>query len=435
MFEREPNIDIVFRNGLKDLEVLPPADVWDNIPPMPVRLVRHRNIYRIAAGFAILVSLSLPATWYFISNNNSLDQLALADDNQAAQFMDIMQASPVMLQKVPPAPAVNNESTMPDVTLLPSAALPLNDYPAGQTGPATELTAANENKSLPLFKDDDITIIVTKNLSSSDGYADPAVKSVISKSFDQRFMIGASVLPAYSFSAASRDANLAVLVNGEKARPSYTTGLTVGYKISDRLTINSGIGLSSTGQTVTGIKVFMGLSDYYSVKSDYLYSVETSAGPVRAGNTDLYLTDSRNRVGSLILGSMADPSKYNLSPAGSDIHQVFRYLELPLLLRYKVIDRRLGLNLAGGLTYGFLVDNFAYTRLGSEIIPVGYTEGVNLHSFSSQMGLGMEYNFSQNISFSFEPVLKYYLTPFSDLAASLYKPYAFGFYSGLFFKF
>jgi hypothetical protein len=105
------------------------------------------------------------------------------------------------------------------------------------------------------------------------------------------------------------------------------------------------------------------------------------------------------------------------------------------LLRYKVIDRRLGLNLAGGLTYGFLVDNFAYTRLGSEIIPVGYTEGVNLQSFSSQLGLGMEYNFSQNISFSFEPVLKYYLTPFSDLAASLYKPYAFGFYSGLFFKF
>jgi hypothetical protein len=64
MFEREPNIDIVFRNGLKNLEVLPPADVWDNIPPMPVRTSRLRIISGIAAGVAALVSLTLLATWY-----------------------------------------------------------------------------------------------------------------------------------------------------------------------------------------------------------------------------------------------------------------------------------------------------------------------------------------------------------------------------------
>ncbi|MCA1742153.1 MAG: hypothetical protein LC630_06775 [Bacteroidales bacterium] len=60
MFEREPNIDIVFRNGLKNMEVLPPADVWENIPPVPVRQSRLRVVTGIAAGIAALVSLLQP---------------------------------------------------------------------------------------------------------------------------------------------------------------------------------------------------------------------------------------------------------------------------------------------------------------------------------------------------------------------------------------
>ena len=36
MDEREANIDLVFRNGLRDYEVLPPSEVWDNIGPVIV---------------------------------------------------------------------------------------------------------------------------------------------------------------------------------------------------------------------------------------------------------------------------------------------------------------------------------------------------------------------------------------------------------------
>ena len=33
MVNRKENIDLVFRNGLKDFEAAPPVDVWDNIKP------------------------------------------------------------------------------------------------------------------------------------------------------------------------------------------------------------------------------------------------------------------------------------------------------------------------------------------------------------------------------------------------------------------
>jgi hypothetical protein len=85
---------------------------------------------------------------------------------------------------------------------------------------------------------------------------------------------------------------------------------------------------------------------------------------------------------------MADPSKYQLTQVGSDIQQVFRFLELPVMLRYKVIDRKVGLNLTGGVAYGFLVDNTAYTGEGSDLIS-GSHEGINTFNLSSQVGLGM----------------------------------------------
>ena len=98
MFRREPNIDVVFRNGLKDLEVLPPSDVWDNIPPLPVKRSPYRVIVRIAAGVAAMVSLAMLATWYVRSNNTTEDRLpvlAIANGRQQAVRVNRHAVSPV----------------------------------------------------------------------------------------------------------------------------------------------------------------------------------------------------------------------------------------------------------------------------------------------------------------------------------------------------
>jgi len=51
------------------------------------------------------------------------------------------------------------------------------------------------------------------------------------------------------------------------------------------------------------------------------------------------------------------------------------------------------------------------------------------------VGLGMEYNVSQKITFNLEPVFRYYVTPLSNFSGAIYKPYSLGFYSGFYFKF
>jgi hypothetical protein len=434
MFEREPNIDIVFRNGLKNLEVLPPADVWDHIPPVPVRQSRLRVVTGIAAGIAALVSLTLLASWYLRSNNTEtrLAELTLSSgepqairiDGTASTTFPVNAGLPGEAAIIPPS--VNDRAD--EKMVITPAEEPMRLLAAADMN----LAKGKDDRTLPV-SGDDITVIASGRLTGGNEVQALTLAPVVHNAVAQRFLVGASMSPSMGFSPGAEDIRLSDLMNGEKSRPTLATGLTFGYKISDRLTIQSGIGISSIGQTITGVDVFAGLSDFYAVKSSYLYSVETSSGLILAGNTDLYLSDNHDRVGTLVQG--ADPSKYQLTQVGDDIRQVFRYLELPLMLRYKVIDSKLGLNLSGGFAYGLLVDNMAYTGTGSDMVPVGHTEGINMHNLSSQLGLGMEYDISPKISFNLEPVFKYYVTPISDIYGSLYKPYSLGVWSGFFFKF
>ncbi|MCU0459198.1 MAG: PorT family protein [Bacteroidales bacterium] len=436
MFEREPNIDIVFRNGLKNLEVLPPADVWDNIPPMPVRHSRLRVISAIAAGVAALVSLSLLATWYVRNSSTPvlLSEAAAPGSDARVISFEIPGASPVTrpeearISNLVSSAAASESEGQPAITLI-------TDEPSVIIASA-DLTAPRELNEAPVkVLPDDITVIAAGRFAGPDEVLMASLPELPAGKAEQRFIVGASLSPAMGFSQAGQNGRLAELINSEKSRPAYSTGVSVGYKISDRLTIHSGIGLSSIGQTINDINVYAGLADFYAVKSNYLYSVETASGLILAGNTDLYLTDSKDRVGTLIQANMADPSKYLLKQVGSDIQQVFRYLELPVMLRYKFLDRKVDLNLSGGFAYGFLVDNSAYTGEGSDVVRVGHTEGVNTFNLSSQVGFGMEYSITQKVTFNLEPVFRYYVTPLSEISGSLYKPYSLGFYSGFFFKF
>jgi len=61
MDDRKANIDLLFRNGLKDFEVLPPPEVWNNILPVIRKRQRYVVFLRTAAMVAILLSMSFLA--------------------------------------------------------------------------------------------------------------------------------------------------------------------------------------------------------------------------------------------------------------------------------------------------------------------------------------------------------------------------------------
>ena len=141
------------------------------------------------------------------------------------------------------------------------------------------------------------------------------------------------------------------------------------------------------------------------------------------------------RVVNMYGRDVFDPAKANLPALGNSLFQNFGYIEMPVMLRYKLIDRGIDFNLIGGMSYNLLVSNSVHAMVDGSRYDIGKTAGLNNFLVSSSLGMGMEYTLNDKISLNLEPTFRYYLNPFSNLGSVTSNPYSFGIFSGLSYRF
>jgi len=153
--------------------------------------------------------------------------------------------------------------------------------------------------------------------------------------------------------------------------------------------------------------------------------------------SDIYLLDGTEtgRVMTQYTLDVFDPVKSNLSYVNNSLHQNFNYLELPVIMRYKILDRKIDFNVVGAISYNILLANSAYTYLDGIKTYIGRTEGLRPFTFSSAVGMGVEYNLTDRLLLNVEPTFRYYMTPLGGISGSTIHPYSFGILSGVSFKF
>ena len=122
------------------------------------------------------------------------------------------------------------------------------------------------------------------------------------------------------------------------------------------------------------------------------------------------------------------------APEG-EILQQFEYLEVPLILRYRLIDRRLGFHFLGGLSSNFLVGNTAYYQEDGDKEAIGTTGNLRPVNYSGVLGMGMDYSVSGRFHINFEPTFRYYLDPINTGSLIRSHPYNVGFFTGLMYTF
>ncbi len=224
--------------------------------------------------------------------------------------------------------------------------------------------------------------------------------------------------------------------SSEQTRISYTGGVGFAYKISRKFSVQSGLYYATIGNEVDGINSFAGFREYDYTKGDHNFEVLTSSGRIYTDNADVFLRDnSGDRVQTMYTNDVFDPAKANLSYINNTLFQNFSYLEMPVIFRYKLVDKSIDFNLIGGLSYNLLVNNSVHTVIDGSRYNVGKTEGMNPLMVSSSLGMGMEYNLSDKFSLNLEPTFKYYLNPFGEFTGLKSQPYSFGVFSGLSYKF
>ena len=90
--------------------------------------------------------------------------------------------------------------------------------------------------------------------------------------------------------------------------------------------------------------------------------------------------------------------------------------------------------LIGGVSTLFLGSNEVSVNAGDFESTLGEANNLSSVSFSTNVGLGVDYKLSKKFKFNIEPMFKYQLNPYSDSSVD-FKPYYLGVYTGISYKF
>jgi Outer membrane protein beta-barrel domain len=434
------NIDLLFRNGLKDYEVLPPVEVWNNILPVIRKKQRPVLLLRSAALVAVFLSISFLAyRWSREMTNAEQNPMIAVRD----QFIPTRENTNNRL-KINKQPA-NRQVTGTSIIENPTDNQPWVEFtgeehiesPDSEIMNEAQVMATTDNLIVPP------SIQVIRGFSYNNEIYNTGNGTLNKFDFEvpkekmNRWSISAMASPTVYLQPELSSSDISSQIrSGEQTRISYTGGVGFSYKISKKISIQSGLYYASIGNEVDGISSFAGFHQYDYTKGDHNFEVLTSNGRIFTENADIFLRDySGDRVQTMYTNDVFDPAKANLSYINNSLFQNFSYLEMPVIFRYKLIDKSIDFNLIGGLSYNLLVNNSVHTVIDGNRYNVGKTEGLNPLMVSSSLGMGMEYNLTDKFSLNLEPTFKYYINPFNEFSGMKSHPYSFGVFSGLSYKF
>lgn len=440
MQDRATNIDILFRNGLKDLEVLPPECAWDSLAPELWAGRVRRNWMNAAATVAAIAALASTVWLSGSLLNMDIDSSALTlnQDYRPAELSTVLFSTQ--------SDAINNSLPITGSAIRTERIVQaLNDEGSGLMLPNTGfLVLESEQEDILDLLQDFPGLNSPEPLEATLGslfatvWQLPGELTSMSENKIQRWSLGAGLSPAVIFKqGSSAIANLHNMVANENMLVSYSGGISVSYNFNKRFSMSTGFSYSNIAQSVTGVSTYTGFAPFIASKGTNDVTVATSAGRIVTTNPDIFIADNTaDRVSTAFGADFFDPAKSDLPFAGSSLLQNFGYLELPLYLRYKIVDRKIGINILGGVAYSMLVSNSVQTTTFSgEKIFVGETEGVSPLNVSSSLGLGFEYNMPGNLSFNLQPMLRYFMSPIGDQLGSLVHPWSAGLYTGFSYRF
>ena len=202
-------------------------------------------------------------------------------------------------------------------------------------------------------------------------------------------------------------------------------GLGVSYVINKKIKVRTGLNKVNISYDTNGILFFTGIQA----------KVLTNVSP--AASSTMIQVQSNNTVTNQNLfsedGLLPFENTFIHKNSGY-LNQQIGYLEMPLEMTYSFFDKKFGLKIISGFSSLFLQDNrITIVSDGRETL-LGKANNLNDVHFSTNFGLGIKYGFMKSFEFNLEPTIKYQLNTFSSDAGN-FKPFIFGVYSGISYKF
>lgn len=201
-------------------------------------------------------------------------------------------------------------------------------------------------------------------------------------------------------------------------------GVGVSYSVNKKFSIRTGLNKVNMSYDTNNILFFTGiqtqnLRNVNRVASSRMIHIQSAVSTNSNSPSETELLPFEN--------TLTNQNRGNL-------RQEMGYLEMPMEMTYNLFDKKFGLKIIGGFSTLFLQDN-SLTLLSNEgATLLGKANNLNDIHFSTNIGLGVKYNFLKSFQFNVEPTFKYQLNTFSNSAGN-FRPYIFGIYSGVSYTF
>ena len=213
--------------------------------------------------------------------------------------------------------------------------------------------------------------------------------------------------------------------NNKSGEVNMSYGVNLAYSLNKKLKIRSGVHRVDLGYTTNDI-VFS--SSLNASTNDMIENINYGANAV-----NLVVSSTASTADAVFDAEEVDIVAQSPAQNGQ-MRQQMRYLEIPLEMQYRFVDKKLSVDLIGGFSSLLLIDNQVSLAAEGRVTSMGEANNVNPLNFSTNLGIGLGYQLGTQWSLSVEPLFKYQLNTF-DGDAGNFQPYSFGVYSGINFRF
>ena len=474
------NMDKSFKEKLDGFSAAPPSHVLKNVMGQMAALKRKKRIAMLGwVSAAAVIVLAFMAGWYF-NNNTRLSPTNLAETTQESitekSKEHVTDSNPESTRNEitennnqqsiesndEPIKSVNEnniiDKNLSEIKTLLAKNTEINVNADEQQESVRQKIYINLISNMnAVFEDFEFKPELVKRPKKSREFdlieterillAENAKNYSTEKSSEGIWKVGAQVSPGYSSHQAAHSTAYSNFMTGatSSGNGNVGAGLSIQYKTGKRLRVESGIHYSQNGQKSGNSYQLFARAEY-----DALTGISSEKSKSMGSNAIAI------NNGQMHMNSTAGIIKFNQTPKGAQIYgdlesfnvgfsnslvtsgeysQVFDFIEIPLYLRYKVVDKKVDVELVGGMNAGVIVGNNAYIENDFGLQNVGSTQDISAINMSGTLGLGLNYGISKHISFAMEPRINYYLNSINKNPAVDFRPYRLGVYTGLYYEF
>ncbi|MFC2109532.1 outer membrane beta-barrel protein [Bacteroidota bacterium] len=431
------NIDRLFQEKLKDLEMNPSPAVWDTIENSLAAKKKKRVAFwwwRVSGSVAAALligflwttntetKIETPIIENSITNTEEEKiELQTIPTNKANVPVtiqpEISEKTKIALEKKPSIKTKkiienfkteniiqNPENSIAEIDSLNQPKKTIFETLEEQNIAQAEKPIINNPTSKKKNKIDNGKIALEEIVNNEENLSSKKNNWIIAPSISQ-------LRPSSFSNKSSIDQSLDAAT--KKGNDGTSFGVKIAFQASKKWQIQSGIHRLKLGQTTQNIA--LNSNSQISSLDNLSYDAPR-------------FSELSSDSGNSLQGSKEFSSNNN-----SDLKQTYGYIEVPLEVKYALLQsKKLEFHLVSGISTLFLTTNNLQIQNENLSYSIGEASNLNTVDFSLNFGTDLEYHFSKKWFFNMAPMLKLQTNTFNSTSN---KPYFFGVYTGLNYKF